>query len=216
MNEQKKEPIEESWFEEMIRLNSRFPEVSQEKQELPNREYASLNQTDEILKRINPQVALDTLIQEQVVQNEPSKETMDEILRRTNPQTDLDVLIQKQVSQNEPPKEKAKEVSNNKVVLTPYMYTPGYQKLRNYWLCLPTCIQQAIETGGEFIFREIGIPDENLLEEFRKASQTYLDYYFPTFELEVVIKTPEYHGNGNLYKEATGYRLSIQKREKTK
>lgn len=185
MNEQKKGPIEESWFEEMIRLNSRFPEVNQERQELPNREYSNLTQTDEILKRINPQTDLDTLIQKQIEQDQVSKGTTD-------------------------------EVSNNKVVLTPYMYTPGYQKLRNYWLCLPTCIQQAIATGGEFILQGIGLPDENLLEEFRKTSQIYLDYYFPTFELEAVIKTPEYHGNGNLYKETSGYRLSIQKREKIK
>lgn len=108
----------------------------------------------------------------------------------------------------------------SKMVITSYMKSQEFQMLRYYWLRLPDCIQHCLMNGGEFVFSNIGNPDDFLLEEFQKYGQYYVDTYFPEYNFKVTILTPSYYDpkitTRNIYKKVGEYRLSIQSMQKTK
>ncbi len=107
-----------------------------------------------------------------------------------------------------------------KMTITQYMKSPQFQMLRYYWFHLLECIHYCMTNGCEFIFSNIGNPDDFLLKEFQKYGQSYLDTYFQEYNLEVNILTPSYQDpkitTRNIYKKVGEYRLSIQSRQKTK
>ncbi len=201
----------ESWFEQLIRCNSQFPEVDKEKMDLPTSDKQNPEvdvDMDAILKTNSPQTSLDELIQRK--NTELTEEEAAAILEKhTASQSTIDQLIQQQNQAKEQP-----------MVITPYMRTSGYQNLRVYWYQLPILIPQIVmqggENGGELNFQGVGEPDENLLEQFELTVQKYLDYYFSEIGLEAHIKKPVYQENGGIYKKIGDYRLSIQKHEKIK
>lgn len=205
------EKMGESWFEQLIRCNSQFPEVDQEKMDLPTSDKQNPEvdvDMDAILKTNSPQTSLDALIQRKNTEL-TEKEAAAILEKHTASQSTIDQLIQQQ-----------NQVEKQPVVITPYMRTSGYQKLRAYWYSLPTLIPQMVmqcgENGGELNFQGVGEPDENLLVEFELTVQQYLDYYLSEMGLEAHIKKPVYQENGGIYKKIGGYRLSIQKHEKIK
>ncbi len=201
----------ESWFEQLIRCNSQFPEVDQEKMDLPTSDKQNPEvdvDMDAILKTNSPQTSLDALIQRKNTEL-TEKEAAAILEKHTASQSTIDQLIQQQ-----------NQVEKQPVVITPYMRTSGYQKLRTYWYSLPALIPQMVmqcgENGGELNFQGVGEPDENLLVEFELTVQQYLDYYLSEMGLEAHIKKPVYQENGGIYKKIGDYRLSIQKHEKIK
>ncbi len=133
-----------------------------------------------------------------------------EILKRNGSNQDT---VDQLIHQNKTEKQ-------SKIVITSYMMSQGFQMLRYYWFHLPECIQYCLSNSCEFIFSNIGDPDEILLEEFQKYAQYYMDTYFSEHNFKVTVLTPSYHdpkiATRNIYKKVGEYRLSIQSRQKTK
>lgn len=193
---------QESWFEEMLRCNSRFLDI---KMELPKNDTQNSEEIAIILLHNNPQAQLDEMIQSQ--KTDISAE-MANILAKNNPQTKLDEMVE-QVRDNP---------NSQNIVITPYMCTPQYQIFRSYWLGLPNYIQQAIAYGGEILLSEIGNPDPALLETFVQYAQFYLDSFYSELGLEATIILPEYQNQGydkkSVIKMVRDYRLSVKPKVK--
>lgn len=193
---------QESWFEEMLRCNSRFLDI---KMELPKNNTRNSEEIAVILLYNNPQTQLDEMIQSQKA--DISAE-MANILAKNNPQTKLDEMVE-QVRDN---------LNFQNIVITPYMRTQQYQIFRSYWLGLPNYIQQTIACGGEILLSGIGNPDPALLETFVQYAQFYLNSFYSELGLEATVIAPEYQNQGydkkSVIKMVGDYRLSVKPKVK--